>query len=312
VIAALWMEEKALTDYASMNRRELIKRAGTLTAAAAGIPLIAACGSSSSSGAKDPLAAARKAKTINVGFANEAPYDFATAAGDLTGEAPAVARTIMKQLGVPSITGVLTEFQSLIPGLQAGRFDVVAAGMFITPERCQQVLFSDPDYAAPEALAVPTGNPKHLQTLQDVAHAGVAVGVLSGAVEGGLAKSAGVSSSNIKEFPDQTSMIEGLTAGRIEAICLTSISLRYAIQTSGHGKVELTTPFFPVVNGTKQVDGGGYAFRKADGSLRDAFNKVLHQLQQSGELLKLVQPFGFGAPEINAAKPLTAAKLCKA
>jgi polar amino acid transport system substrate-binding protein len=299
-------------DDACINRRDLLRRAGALTAVAAGVPLIAGCGSSSGSGSSDPLAAARKAKTINVGFANEAPYDFATAAGDLTGEAPSVARAVMKQLGVPSITGVLTEFQSLIPGLEAGRFDMVAAGMFITPARCQQILFSDPDYAAPEALAVPTGNPKHLQTLQDVAKAGVSVGVLSGAVEGGLAKSAGVSSSNITEFPDQTSMIEGLTAGRVQAICLTSISLRYAIQSAGQGKVELATPFFPVVDGKKQVDGGGYGFRKSDVSLRDAFNKVLHQLQGSGELLQLVKPFGFGAPEIDAAKNLTANSLCKA
>jgi polar amino acid transport system substrate-binding protein len=302
-----------VTDYASMNRRELMKRAGTPTAAAAGLPLIAACGSASSGGgSKDSLAAARKAKTINVGFANEAPYDFATASGDLTGEAPVVARAVMKQLGVGSITGVLTEFESLIPGLQAGRFDMVAAGMFITPQRCQQILFSDPDYAAPEALAVPAGNPKHLQTLQDVAKAGVTVGVLSGAVEGDLAKTAGVNSSKIKEFPDQTSMIEGLTAGRIDAICLTSISLRYAIKSAGQGKVELATPFFPVVNGKKEVDGGGYGFRKSDTSFRNQFNKVLHQLQSSGELLKLVEPFGFGAPEIDAAKNLTAAQLCKA
>lgn len=301
-----------MTDYAGINRRELMKRAGAVSAAALGVPLIAACGSTSSSGSKDPLAAARKAKTINVGFANEAPYDFATSSGQLTGEAPSVARAIMKQLGVPSITGVLTQFESLIPGLQAGRFDMVAAGMFITPERCQQILFSDPDYAAPEALAVPTGNPKHLQTLQDVAKAGATVGVLSGAVEGGLAKSAGVSSSKIKQFPDQTSMIEGLTAGRIDTICLTSISLRYAIQTAGKGKVELATPFFPVVNGKKSVDGGGYGFRKSNASFRDAFNKILHQMQNDGTLLKIVQPFGFGAPEIDAAKGLTATQLCKA
>lgn len=301
----------ALIDHSRINRRELLKRAGTLTAAAASVPLISACGSAST-GSKNTLAAAKKAGNINVGFANEAPYDFATASGQLTGEAPSVARAIMKQLGVPNITGVLTEFESLIPGLEAGRFDLVAAGMFITPQRCQQILFSDPDYAAPEALAVPAGNPKHLQTLQDVAKAGAKLGVLSGAVEGGLAKSAGVSSSKIQEFPDQSSMIEGLTAGRIDAICLTSISLRYAIQSAGRGKVELATPFFPIVNGKKSVDGGGYGFRKSDTSFRDQFNTVLHKMQNDGTLLKLVQPFGFGAAEIDAAKSLTAAQLCKA
>jgi polar amino acid transport system substrate-binding protein len=301
-----------VSENALINRRELIKRAGTATVVAAGVPLIAGCGGSSSSDSKNTLAAAKKAGTINVGFANEAPYDFATASGDLTGEAPTVARYIMKQLGVASITGVLTEFESLIPGLEAGRFDMVAAGMFITPPRCQQILFSNPDYAAPEALAVPTGNPKHLETLQDVAKSGASLGVLSGAVEGGLATSAGVSSSKIQQFPDQTSMIQGLTAGRIDAICLTSISLRYAIQTAGQGKVELATPFFPIVDGKKSVDGGGYGFRKSDASFCNSFNGVLRQMQTDGTLLKLVQPFGFGAPEIDAAKGLTSAQLCKA
>jgi polar amino acid transport system substrate-binding protein len=296
-----------LLEHTTISRRELIKRAGAVTAVASSGSLLAACGSSGSS--KDSLAAAKKAGTIAVGFANEAPYDFATSAGQLTGEAPSVARAIMKQLGVPSIEGVLTQFESLIPGLQAGRFDMVAAGMFITPERCQSILFSDPDYAAPEALAVPTGNPKHLTTFDDVAKAGASLGVLSGAVEGGLAKTAGV--KNIQQFPDQTSMIEALTAGRVDAIGLTSISLRYAIQTAGHGKVELATPFFPVVNGKKSIDGGGYGFRKSDAKFRDAFNTILHKMQNDGTLLKTVQPFGFGAPEVNAAKGLTAAKLCK-
>ena len=30
----------------------------------------------------------------------------------------------------------------VIPGLNAGRFDLIAAGLFITPERCEQVAFS--------------------------------------------------------------------------------------------------------------------------------------------------------------------------
>jgi polar amino acid transport system substrate-binding protein len=297
-----------LLENTTISRRELIKRAGAVTAVASSGSLLAACGSSGSK--TDTLAAAKKAGTISVGFANESPYDFATAAGDLTGEAPTVARTIMKQLGVPSIQGVLTEFQSLIPGLLAGRFDMVAAGMFITPQRCQQILFSDPDYAAPEALAVPTGNPKHLTDFTSAAKAGASLGVLSGAVEGPLAKSAGV--TKISEFPDQTTMIQGLAAGRVDAIALTSISLEYAIKTSGNGKVQLAPSFFPVVNGKKQIDGGGYGFRKSDTKFRNAFNAVLHQLQNSGQLLKLVEPFGFDATAVNAAKSLTASQLCKA
>ena len=35
-------------------------------------------------------------------------------------------------MGINQVEGVLTEFGSLIPGLQARRFDIIAAGMYVT------------------------------------------------------------------------------------------------------------------------------------------------------------------------------------
>src|SRR5690606_34180458 len=65
---------------------------------------------------------------------------------------------------------VLTEWGSLIPGLRASRFDLIAAGMYITPERCKQVLFTDPHYQLPDTLLVKTGNPKNLRSYADIAN----------------------------------------------------------------------------------------------------------------------------------------------
>jgi polar amino acid transport system substrate-binding protein len=302
-----------MTD--TLSRRDLVKRAGVLSALASAGPLLAACGGLTEEedkpGSGGTLAGAKKAGTIRVGFANEAPYDFADSSGKLTGEAPEVARAILKQLGIPNLEGVLTTFDSLIPGLKAKRFDIVAAGMFITPERCAEILFSNPDYAAPEALAVPKGNPKGLTNYEDVAKSGATLGVLSGAVEGGLAKGAGVEQSQIKSFPDQVSMIEGLKAKRIDAFSLTSISIRQALKTSGGGQVEMAAPFFPVVDGKKQIGGGGYGFRKGDEAFRDAFNAELKKLQDQNGVLPIVQKFGFGKAEVDAAADITAAQLCK-
>src|SRR3546814_5140271 len=89
------------------------------------------------------LEKAREAGFIRIGFANEAPYGFATPDGKLTGEAPEVAKAVLKKMGINEVDGVLTEFGSLIPGLKAGRFDIIAAGMFITPARCNEVAFSE-------------------------------------------------------------------------------------------------------------------------------------------------------------------------
>ena len=168
-----------------INRRTFIERTTLTVAGIVMTPaVLAGCGGSTSTSGESLLDQARKAGYIRVGFANEAPYGYADSSGKLTGEAPTVAGAIMKKLGVPSLQGVLTEFGALIPGLTANRFDIIAAGMFITPQRCNAILFSNPDYLATEALAVKAGNPHNLNDYQSLANSQAVVGAESGAVEG--------------------------------------------------------------------------------------------------------------------------------
>ncbi|WP_348628414.1 transporter substrate-binding domain-containing protein [Mesorhizobium sp. WSM3862] len=63
---------------------------------------------------------------------------------------------------------VVTEWGSLIPGLQADRFDIITDSMFILPERCRNVLFTDLIATIPTAAAVPKGNPKDLHSYEDI------------------------------------------------------------------------------------------------------------------------------------------------
>jgi polar amino acid transport system substrate-binding protein len=86
----------------------------------------------------------RQAGVLRVGHAVEAPYADLEADGRVSGESPENARRIAARAGLPHIEWVQVEFDQLIEGLQAGRFDLVAAGLFITPERSRQLLFSDP------------------------------------------------------------------------------------------------------------------------------------------------------------------------
>jgi polar amino acid transport system substrate-binding protein len=279
-------------------------------AAAAGPSLLAAC-SSSGSGSGDTLAHFQKQGYIRVGFANEAPYGYADASGKLTGEAPTVALAIMKNLGVKDVQGVLTEFGSLIPGLAARRFDMIAAGMFITPQRCGQILFSNPDYIAAEGLAVKKGNPHHLTDYASVASSGVKLGVETGAVEGDYAKQGGVKSSQIQQFPNGPTGMQALTSGRIDAFSLTAISLEYLVSTGSYSGVDVVS-FIPKDKGKPIQTSGGYGFRKADQALVDKFNQQLAALQKSGELATMVKSFGFTGPTLTGAVGLTSAQLCKA
>jgi polar amino acid transport system substrate-binding protein len=73
------------------------------------------------------------------------------------------------------------------------------------------------------------------------------------------------------------------------------------------GKTEVTEAFKPVVGGKPHVDGGGFAFRPTETNLRDAFNVELQKLKKSGELLRILKPFGFTEDEMT---DLTAKELC--
>ena len=296
-----------------INRRTFIERTTLTVAGIVMTPaVLAGCGGSASTSSESLLDQLRKAGYIRVGFANEAPYGYADSSGKLTGEAPTVAGAIMKKLGVPSLQGVLTEFGALIPGLMANRFDMIAAGMFITPQRCNAILFSNPDYVAAEALAVKAGNPHNLTDYQSVANSRAVVGAESGAVEGPWMEQSGVSSSRIQHFPDGPTGIQALASGRVDAFALTAISLDYLIKTGGYRNLEVTPPFIPVIGGQKKLAGGGYGFRKSEASLVTQFNKQLAAMQQSGELLKLVEPFGFTGVTVTGAYQVTATQVCKA
>src|SRR5262245_28813220 len=161
-----------------------------------------------------------RAKTdgyIRVGFANEAPFGYATPDGKLTGEAPEVAKAVLAKMGIAQVDGVLTEFGSLTPGLKAGRFDIIAAGMFINPKRCAEILFSEPSYGIGQAILVKQGNPKGIKDYASFKENGdLKLAVMAGAVEAGYAKDAGVVETQLVILPDQASLLAAVQSERAD------------------------------------------------------------------------------------------------
>ena len=257
--------------------------------------------------AQSALEKAREAGFIRIGFANEAPYGYATPDGKLTGEAPEVAKAVLAKMGINEVDGVLTEFGSLIPGLKAGRFDMIAAGMFITPARCQEVAFSEPSYGIGQAFLVKTGNPASIADYATIAgNEDLKLAVMAGAVESGYAKKAGIGMSQLVMLPDQSSLVKAVQAGRADAAALTALSI--ADMASKNDGVEATAPFGEVAG--ESVKGhGGFAFRKADTDLYEAFNAELKKFIGTPEHIALVTPHGFGEGYLPN---LTTAELCAA
>jgi polar amino acid transport system substrate-binding protein len=253
---------------------------------------------------------------VRVGYANEAPYAYLdSATGELRGEAPAIARRVFEEMGVASgeeleIEGVLTEFGSLIPGLKAGRFDLIAAGMYIKPQRCREIAFSEPTYGIGEALLVTAGNPLALHSYRDLAeHPEARLGVVAGAVELGYARALGVPEERILIFPDAPSAVAGVQGGRIDAYGGTSLTVGDLLAKAGDPGLERAEPFRnPEIAGERVKGYGAFGFRQQDTELLREFNRHLSQLIGTDEHLALVAAYGFTARELPGG--VTTAELC--
>jgi polar amino acid transport system substrate-binding protein len=247
---------------------------------------------------------------VRVGFANEAPYAYMDSGSHrLTGEAPEVARQVLERMGVTEIEGVLTEFGALIPGLKAGRFDIIAAGMYVKPARCREIDFSNPTYCIGEGLLVRAEDAGAYPSYDAVRDSGATIGVVAGAVELGYARDVGVPRERIVIFPDAPSAVAGVQSGRVDAYAGTELTVRDMFRKAGDPGLAIAEPFSdPVIDGEPVRGCGAFGFRPGDDAFRAELDRHLGELLGTPEHLELIRPFGFGAETLPG--DVTAAELC--
>ena len=293
------------------TRRDFFRFSAVTGAVALGGPaLLAGCSEVPQEGEGGALQRAKDAGSIKIGIAGEVPYGF-TENGEVTGEAPEVAKAVFKAIGIPEVEATQVEFGQLIQALNAGQYDMVAAGMAILPERCENAQFSVVDYVTPTALVVPKGNPQQINNFDDLKAKGQIVAVLSGTVEQAVVESLGIPADKIQPYDGQPEMLQALLDQRAYCGALTDISLRRMLEDNPTAPLEVTEGFVPVIDGKEQIQAGGFVFRKGDEDLVEAYNTELKKLQDSGEWLKIVEPFGF-TEDNQVPDGVTTEKLCEA
>ena len=237
-----------------------------------------------------------------IAIANEPPWTMVTTGGEVSGAAPDLARAVLNKMGVEDIVASVSEYGAMIPGVQARRFDMVAAGLFIKPERCEAVLFSQPDLCDAESFMIKAGNPLNLKSFADVASSGAKIGVVGGGTEEKLAIEAGVDRANIVVVPDPQSGAKLLQDGRIDVYALPVLSISDLLKKAKDPSLAM---FAPVEN--TPIFCAGVAFRKQDGALRDAYDVALAEMKASGEFAAIIEPYGYSA---DAAMQQTRENLC--
>jgi polar amino acid transport system substrate-binding protein len=260
--------------------------------------------------AETVLERAKREGVIRVGFPNQVPYAYANEKGVLTGADAEFAKLVVEKMGIPQMEGVLTEFAALIPGLKAKRFDIVLA-MFVTPQRCEQVAFSEPIYGIGQALIVAKDNPLKLKDFgQLVSDDKLRIAVMAGAVQASYLKKLGVSSDRVAVLPDMLSAANAIKGGRVDVFPISALPARRLVASMGaDAGVEVVEGFpDPVVDGKPARGYGAFAFRKEDEDLLMAFNTALASIEGTDKHLTAIAPFGFDKSNLPDK---TTAELCK-
>ncbi len=246
----------------------------------------------------------RKAGVVKVAMANQPPYSGLNPDGSVTGISPTIVQMIMMKLGVPKVEGIIATYGQLIPGLDAGRWDIIGASLRITGKRCPQVLFADPfvfdggaiGYLPAEIASPPT-------SIAEIGRMGLKVGILSGSFLIKKAEGLGVDASNISQFPDNPALIDGLMAKRAKVVLTTNSSLRN-LRKARNNAFAINSPLPDDVPA-----GSSAAFRTVDKELHAAFQRELRALKVSDEFVRLNEKFGFDVPSKDLLK-ITAEEAC--
>lgn len=286
------------------SRRSVLRVLGIAAVAVPVGALMSACSTVDTPGAasQDLLATAKKQGYLRVAIANEPPYTQVNTDGTVTGAEPDVFRAVCQRLGIPDIQGVVTPYASMIPGLNANRWDAITAGLFMKQSRCGQVLYSEPVIVSTESFAVLPGNPKHILKIADiVANHNLNIAVLPGAFEEGILKTANVPDGQRVKVTDGRSGVEAVMAGRADGFLLPTLSLQ-ALRKNDTG-FDVTPP---IEDAPKT--GSGAAFRKSDEAFLTAYNKELKAFEDTPEFAAILTKWGF---DTAAAKSTTTAELCK-
>lgn len=263
----------------------------------------------------NPLLEKYRAEGVTVGIAGYAPYGYKQPDGSFTGEQVETVKHVLGEMGITEIRYVAMDFGALIPSLVAGRVDLAAAGIYIRPKRCEQVLFAEPTFGQGAAYIVRKGNPKNLKDFKDISQTdGAVLAVLAGGTEETLAKKDGVPDEKLLKVSDKAAGISAVLSGRADGFALSAFAVADIVRTAGDLISVESSGSITEIAGEIYKGHGAIAFPKGEGdalaanmAFRDTFDEIQRKYMESGAYGEMAAAWGF-SPADGPAKTMT--ELC--
>ena len=222
---------------------------------------------------------------------SNAPYAFYGPGNKLTGFEYEVIQAVAREMGREPVF-VPNDWDGLIPGLGRGLYDCVICGIEVTPDKAQEVLFTNPYYVTYEQFVVKKGT-EPVTSLEQLK--GKPVGTLSQTASFNmLSKTPGVI---VKTYDEEVNAYVDVVNGRLFGVLLDyPIAKYYAF---ANPNLKFTGPPFGQIS-------YGIAIAKGNSALATEMNAALARVIASGEMRDILSRWGlwtamvadtFGQPE---------------
>jgi polar amino acid transport system substrate-binding protein len=195
---------------------------------------------------------------------------------DITGYDIEVGRALAQKLGLEP-TFQDTSFDTIFRDLSQGKFDFVLAATTITPDREQKVDFTDPYYAADQALVVTPGS--DIRTVEDLADK--TVGAQDGTTGEEYANDE-TDASDVRGFPEGPDAINALKAGQVDATIIDQPVAVDALEKEGGIEIATIIPTGELY---------GIPVAQDNDALREQMNKALQEMKDDGTFAGLYQKY---------------------
>ncbi len=207
-----------------------------------------------------------------------APFNTVDKDGKLAGFDIDIGNALCKAMDT-ECEWVTSDWDGLIPALEAKKFDAIIASMSITDERKEKIDFSGKYYSTPIKCVREAGSevdPTKTDTLK-----GKTVGVQSGVVSDNFARAKFKDIAEVTAYKTQDEANMDLLSGRVDLVCADSVVLAPFIKDEKNaGKVEFVGGDF---NDKAFVgEGVGIGVRKGDTALADKLNKAIAKIREDG------------------------------
>ena len=234
----------------------------------------------SSTGSGDLLAQIQERGEIVIAMEGTwAPWTYHDESGTLVGFDVEVGQQIAQALGVEA-TFVEGEWDGLLAGLDAGRYDIMINGVDITEERSDAYDFSDP-YAYNRTAVIVSADNTDITSMEDLAGKHTANTISSTYAE--VAEGYGAEVTGVDDL-NQT--FELLLSGRIDATLNAEVTYYDYMEAHPDANIKIAC----LDPEATQV---AIPFRKGEetASLREAVNQALADMRESGALSELSEKY---------------------